>query len=155
MPSYSLDLSRVDKVSRSYDLAAIFTELTGPFTAAQVALVPPRTSPDGSTVWLTVPVTAGMADVLYAGPDADSTGAVVVTGNCDPWLKVTSGAETDAARVPGGRITLRGGGVLQAAPRFQALIGLDTDGVPFFDPSGIGAPAGMALDIDGVPYFTP
>jgi hypothetical protein len=154
--AYSLDLSRVDKIGRTYDLAAIFTELSGPFTAASVALLPPRSAPTGSTVWQSVSVSSGMANVLYAGPDVDSTGAVVVTGSCDPWLKVTSGTETDAVKVPGGRITLRGGGNLtgQSFAVLQALIGLDTDGVPFYDPNGVGSPAGLSLDTDAVPYFT-
>lgn len=30
-------------------------------------------------------------------------------------------------------------------------ISLDTDGVPYFDPTGLGV---LALDTDGVPYFS-
>jgi hypothetical protein len=116
MTAYSLDLSRVDKVSRSYDLASIFTELSGPFTAASVALLPVGAKPNGSTIFTPMTVANGQASVLYAGPDASSTGAVVVTGSCDPYIEATSGTETQAVRVPGGRITLRGGGTVPALP---------------------------------------
>jgi hypothetical protein len=145
MAAYSLDLSRVDKVSRTYDLAALFPELAGPFTAASVALLPPRSAPTGSTVWASVPVASGQANVLYAGPDADSTGAVVVTGNCDPWIEATSGTETQAVRVPGGRITLRGGGPVPVpGPLPQVLSVQGRTGAVVLSATDVGADASGA-----------
>jgi lysophospholipase L1-like esterase len=139
MTAYSLDLSRVDKIGRTYDLAALFPELSGPFTAASVALLPPRSAPTGSTVWASVTVTSGQANVLYAGPDADSTGAVVVTGNCDPWIEATSGTETQAVRVPGGRITLRGGGTVIVPPTLFVSSVQGRTGAVVLSASDVGA----------------
>jgi hypothetical protein len=109
-----LELARVDRVQRSYPLAPLFPTLAGPFTTASLALVPPRTSPTGSTTWATVGVTAGAATPLFAGPDASPSGAFVVTGSADVWIQVTVGSETDAVKVE--RVTLLGGGVLMPSP---------------------------------------
>jgi hypothetical protein len=39
-------------------------------------------------------------------------------------------------------------------PGGQTVIGLDTDGRPYFDPAGsVANPVGMGLDTDGRPYF--
>jgi hypothetical protein len=55
-------------------------------------------------------VTGGAATPLLAGPDADSSGAVVVTGSADLWIKTTVGSETDAVKIE--RVTLLGGGAV-------------------------------------------
>jgi hypothetical protein len=106
----ALEISRVDRVQRSYPLAPLFPSLTGPFTAASIAFLPPRSTPTGSTVWTAAGVTGGAATPLLAGPDADSSGAVVVTGSADLWIKTTVGSETDAVKVE--RVTLLGGGAV-------------------------------------------
>jgi hypothetical protein len=39
-------------------------------------------------------------------------------------------------------------------PGGQAFIGIDTDGIPYFDPLGsVTNPAGVGLDTDGTPYI--
>lgn len=39
-------------------------------------------------------------------------------------------------------------------PGGQTVIGIDTDGVPYFDPNGaVTNPAGVGVDTDGVPYI--
>jgi hypothetical protein len=39
-------------------------------------------------------------------------------------------------------------------PGGQTYIGIDTDGVPYFDPTGsVTAPAGVGIDTDGTPYI--
>lgn len=39
-------------------------------------------------------------------------------------------------------------------PGGQTVIGLDTDGRPYFDPAGtVNRPVGLGLDTDGRPYF--
>jgi hypothetical protein len=39
-------------------------------------------------------------------------------------------------------------------PAGQAVIGLDTDGRPYFDPAGtVSNPVAVGLDTDGRPYF--
>jgi hypothetical protein len=110
----ALELSRLDRVQRSYPLAPLFPSLAGPFTAASIALIPPRSTPNGATVWATTGVTGGAATPLLAGPDADSSGAVVVTGSADLWVKTTVGSETDAVKVE--RITLLGAGPIVTPP---------------------------------------
>jgi hypothetical protein len=61
-------------------------------------------------VWTDTGVTGGAATPLLAGPDADSSGAVVVTGSADLWIKTTVGSETDAVKIE--RVTLLGGGAV-------------------------------------------
>lgn len=109
-----LEISRIDRENQTYTLATLFPGLTGPFTAASIALLPPRTGPTSATVWTTVTVASGVASVLFAGPDADSTGAVVVTGNCDVWVKTTVGSQTATAKA--GRINLASGGSVVIPP---------------------------------------
>lgn len=134
----AFELSRVDRLEKTYDLAARFPDLDGPFTAADVALLPPRANPNGATVWDAVGVTAGVATVLFAGPDADSSGAVVVTGSADLWLRVTVGAETDAVKVE--RITLLGSGVVIApGPLPQVLSVQGRTGAVVLDAGDVGA----------------
>jgi short subunit dehydrogenase-like uncharacterized protein len=92
--------------------------------------------------------------VRLAGPDADSTGALAVSATSEIWAKVTTtNGQVDAAKL--GRVNVSGGGTFTAPASVQALIGLDTDGTPFYDPGGIGTPAALTLDTDGVLYFTP
>jgi hypothetical protein len=39
-------------------------------------------------------------------------------------------------------------------PAGQTVIGIDTDGTPYFDPTGsVTAPAGVGIDTDGTPYI--
>jgi hypothetical protein len=41
-------------------------------------------------------------------------------------------------------------------PAGQAVIGIDVDGRPYFDPSGtVSDPCAVGLDTDGRPYFIP
>lgn len=147
----ALTLSRIDKRQRTYTVA---DNLGGTYTTIDVALLPVRSSPTAATVWTSVPYAAGVATVVWAGPDADSSGAIAVSADADMWIKGTNAPYVQAVKDE--RITVLGGGNLLTAPAsIQALIGLDTDGVPFYDPGGIGTPAALTLDTDGVLYFTP
>lgn len=151
------ELSRIDRLTKTYALADYFPGgVPSGVTAVSVALLSPRSTPTGSTVWFLADSTADAFTVLLAGPDTDSTGALVVPASADLWVKVAATPQVDAQKVE--RVTVLGGGSLANPQQFasiQSLIGLDTDGVPFYDPSGIGIPASLSLDTDGVLYFTP
>jgi peptidoglycan/xylan/chitin deacetylase (PgdA/CDA1 family) len=57
--------------------------------------------------------------VLFAGPDADPTGAIVVSASADLWVKITASSEVDAAKVE--RITVLGGGSVPVIPLDRGL----------------------------------
>ena len=102
-------LARIDRLYRTYDLTATLVG-GGPatITGVDVALLPPRSAPTASTVWFpsAYNATNGSFTVLLAGPDADSTGAIVVTGSADIWMRVSDNPEVDAQKLE--RITLMG-----------------------------------------------
>ena len=112
----AFELSRVDRLIRTYDLATIPLGGDGAATpsAVLVALLPPRSGPSAATVWTSVTYAAGIVTVLLAGPDADPTGAVVVPASADLWMKVVDTPEIDAVKVE--RITVLGGGPLSISP---------------------------------------
>lgn len=97
----ALELARVERLYRFYDVTATLGNgAAATVSGVDVALVPPRTSPDALTVW-----TASTWDaveeawrVLIAGPDAAGAGALVVpdTG-ADLWIRVTDSPEIDVA----------------------------------------------------------
>lgn len=148
----AFELSRIDRIEHTSSLAKAFPGRT--LTSVSVAILPVRVDPTVATVWFPVTVVGDGVTAVYAGPDADSSGgAIPVPASADLWAKLTDSPEVDAQKVE--RITVLGGGTFTAPPSVQALIGLDTDGVPFYDPGGIGTPAALSLDADGVLYFTP
>ena len=111
-----MDLSRVDRVLHTIDPAKLSaTGLTA--TGVTVALLPVRSAPTSGTVWVALtnysaPTTA---KILLAGPDASSTGALVVTADCDLWALVTDGTQTEAVKIE--RINLEGSsGTIAALP---------------------------------------
>lgn len=97
----ALDMSRIDRIYRDYTVTATLKS-GGPatLTGVDVAILPPRTKPTGTTVWTAASYTAGVATVLLAGPDASPTGALVVpAGGGDLYIRVTDNPEIEAARV--------------------------------------------------------
>lgn len=105
-------LSRIDRLSRSLDVTAKFAGLT--VTGVDVALLAPRSAPTAATVWTPVTYAAGVATVLLAGPDADSSGALVVPASADLWMRVTDAPEVNAEYME--RITVLGGGSIAPLP---------------------------------------
>jgi hypothetical protein len=102
-------LSRIDRINRTYDVTVTLANGTAqaPATAA-FALLSRRANPTATTVWTSVAVVNGAATVLLAGPDANPTGALVVPGDADLWLRSTDAPEVDAEFVE--RIAVLGGG---------------------------------------------
>ena len=94
-------LSPVDRVYRTYTVAVTDPDDEAPTIAGvDVALLAPRISPAADTVWTAATYADGEATVLLAGPEADSTDALVVpTAGADLWLRVTDDPETTATRV--------------------------------------------------------
>jgi hypothetical protein len=147
----AFQMSRIDKRQRTY---AVADNLGGTYTAVDLALLPVGANPTAATVWTSVPYASGVATVVWAGPDADSSGAIAVPGTAQLWIKGTNAPYVQAVKDE--RITVLGAANLTSPYVFtQALIGLDTDGTPYYDPGGIGIPAALSLDTDGVLYFTP
>lgn len=101
-----MDLSRIDRIYAKIPITAKLADgTTATIGAVDVALLPPRTTPTGATVWTVATYAAGVATVLLAGPDADPAGALVVpTGGADLWARVVDTPEVDAALV--GRVTV-------------------------------------------------
>ena len=152
---------QITRITRTPYTFTLPTSLGTP-EAVSVAVLQKRHGPVGSgpnvTVWLPVdtydPGTR-TATFLLAGPDVDSSGAVVVSeGGGDLWAADITAPTINAARIE--RITVDGGTSTPTTTKVltQALIGLDTDGTPFYDPAGIGSPTTVSLDIDATPYFT-
>ena len=102
----AFELSRVDRIYREYGVTAKDAQgqPVEP-SGVTVALLPPRTSPTAATTWATATFDGTTATVLLAGPDADPSGAVVVPGDRDLWIRVADSPEVDAERVE--RITVR------------------------------------------------
>ena len=100
----------LNRVDRKYaNLTVTATDEDGfPATLAgvDVALIPPRSNPTGVTPWTPAAAVAGGWRVLLAGPDASSSGALVVTSTADLWVRVTDAPEVDTAFVE--RITVEG-----------------------------------------------
>lgn len=99
-------MSRVDRIYRRYTVTAKDPD-GNPATVGGigVALLAPRTSPTSATVWADADLEGDVATVLFAGPDADGTGALVVPPvGADVWLRVTDSPEVDAERIE--RITV-------------------------------------------------
>jgi hypothetical protein len=118
----ALTLSRIDKRQRTYTVA---DNLGGTYTTIDVALLPVRSSPTAATVWTSVPYAAGVATVVWAGPDADSSGAIVVTADADMWIKGTNAPYVQAVKDE--RITVLGGGnplVALPSPVVASVAGL-------------------------------
>lgn len=110
-----LEMARVDRLTQKYDLAVLFPNLSGPFASAGVALLPRRVRPNGSTVFQSLTIAAGKVTVTFAGPDASSSGAVVVTGSGDAHIEVTtSDGQVDTAKAL--IVTLIGGGTVPSLP---------------------------------------
>lgn len=133
-------LSRIDRKSRAIDVAAKFPGVT--ITGATVALLPPlgnRGGPTAATVWAAATYANGVATVLLAGPDADSTGALVVSGTADLWVKVASTPEVDAELVE--RITVLGGSAPLVAVTPSAVVSVNdkTGSAVVLTPADVGA----------------
>ncbi|MCU1617212.1 MAG: hypothetical protein JWO98_4752 [Frankiales bacterium] len=139
-----MQLSRIDVRGKTYDVPSLLTELDpASLTGVSVALLPPRTSPTAATVWTTVTFVAPTATVLFAGSDADSTGAVVVTGSADLWIKAVAGVETETVRVE--RITLIGEGQPVVALPNTAVVSVNgKSGTVTLTASDVGADAAGA-----------
>lgn len=121
-------LSRIDRRTRSYDLAAVLGRpVPAGVTGVAVALLAPRGAPSGSTVWTAAEYDDGMFAVLLAGPDADPTGALVVPADADLWMRVADAPEVDAERVE--RVTVLGGtGAFPPAPAPGGGVGVTDHG---------------------------
>lgn len=94
-------MSRVDRMFREYDVTAALPDGSPvAVTGVDVALLPPRATPTADTVWTATEVTAGVATVLLAGPEADDTDALAVpAAGADLWLRLTDIPEVLAVRV--------------------------------------------------------
>lgn len=102
-----MHLNRIDRKYANLTVTAtdedgFATTLTG----VDVALIPPRSNPTGATTWTAATSAGGKWRVLLAGPDAGSSGALVVSGAADLWVRVTDAPEVDTAFVE--RITVEG-----------------------------------------------
>lgn len=66
-----------------------------------VALVPPRSSVDGDTVWLAVAAHPddGVPALLVAGADADPSGAAVINGDRDMHGRVSKSGTVVTAKL--------------------------------------------------------
>lgn len=102
----ALTLSRIDRVYRHYDVTAVTADgAPATLAGASVALLTPRATPTGATVWTAATYADGTATVLLAGPDADATDALVIpAGGADLWIRVVDNPEIDAEKVE--RITV-------------------------------------------------
>jgi hypothetical protein len=95
-----VDLTRITRKPVFIDLTTVLEgAVPGAITAAAVALLPPRTDPDASTVWTSVTYANPTANFVIAGPDADGAGAIVAAGTSDLWVRATAPTWVDAALV--------------------------------------------------------
>jgi hypothetical protein len=105
-------MSRIDRRQHSIDVAGLLARLgivpAATISGVDVALVAPRSWPVAGITWTPTAYSSGTATLLLAGPDADSTGALVVSSNADLWIRVTDAPEVEAVKVE--RITVIGGG---------------------------------------------
>lgn len=110
-----LELTRVERITKTYTLATLFPNMTGPFATAGIAILPRRVNPVGGTVFQSLTITGGAVTVTYAGPDASSSGAVVVTGSGDAHIEVTTAdGQVDTAKAE--TLLMAGGSALIAMP---------------------------------------
>lgn len=103
----ALQLSRIDRVERQYDVTAVLPDGSPVVvTALDFALTPPRSGVTGATVWTTFPVTGGIVTVAYAAPDAtDQTNALAVPlGGADAHAREVDGSLVKAVKIE--RITV-------------------------------------------------
>jgi lysophospholipase L1-like esterase len=111
----AIELSRIDRKARTYALTDVLTgAVPAGVTGVDVALLPPRSAPTAATVWTAATYASGSFTVLLAGPDASSTGALVVPASADLWMRITNAPEVDAEKVE--RVTILGGGAVLATP---------------------------------------
>ena len=82
-------------------------------TAIDLAVLPKRQRPNGTTTWalLAVPVSGGNVTVELAGPDANGSGALVVGGDSDLFARV-NGSDVLIDKVT--RVFMRDGGTTVA-----------------------------------------
>jgi hypothetical protein len=100
-------LGLLDRQHWAIDVAALYGGvLPVGATSYNVTLVPPRTVPTSGNTWSGTTYASGTATVLLAGPQADSTGALVVTGSCDLWIMPVGGSDVREMKV--GRVTVPG-----------------------------------------------
>jgi hypothetical protein len=109
----SLTLGLLDRQHWPIDVAALYGSLPAGATGYSVTLVPPRSVPTSGNVWTPTTYASGIATVLLAGPNADPTGALVVTGSADLWILPVGG--TDVREMKVGRIAVPGAGQVAAA----------------------------------------
>lgn len=133
----ALTISRIDRIVRSYNVVATLgTGVPDVISGIEVALLPPRVAPDINTAWTAAQYASGTATVLYAGPDADETGAIVVpTGGADVWMRVIDSPEVQAVKVE--RITVLGSGGTVTPPQGETALtqsGADARYVQIGDP---------------------
>jgi hypothetical protein len=104
----ALTLSQLDRRARTYSVTTLLNGATVPPSGTVgLGLVPKGIqSPSAATVWTPVTYTAGSFSVLFAGPQADSTGAIVVTADCDLWMLETDAPLVQAVKIE--RITILG-----------------------------------------------
>lgn len=103
----ALTISRIDRVYRDYEVSTTLRDGTAATpSGVDIALLPPGNTPNGTTTWTATTYSAGVATVLYAGPDASPSGALVVpAGGADVYLRVSDTPEVDAEKVE--RINVR------------------------------------------------
>jgi hypothetical protein len=106
-------LGLLDRQHWAIDVAALYGSLPAGATGYSVTLVPKRSVPTSGNTWTATTYANGIATILLAGPNADSTGALVVTGDADLWILPVGG--TDAREVKVGRITVPGVGQVAAS----------------------------------------
>lgn len=92
-----LEISRVERLYRDYPVTA--TTKTGvpvTLTGVDIAILPPRTAPDATTIWTATTYINGVATVLLAGPDAAQSGAITIPAvGAAVWLRVVDNPEVD------------------------------------------------------------
>lgn len=68
--------------------------------SVSTALVPPGGTVTATTEWIAQTLRGGQLQILFAGPDADPAGAVVVpSGGADLFARVADDPEATAVRV--------------------------------------------------------
>lgn len=113
-------MSRIDRTVRTWDVTnTLANGVPASIPGVDIALLAPRTSPTAAMAasWVasTYSSVTGKATILLAGPEADSTGALVVPATADLWMRVTDAPEVEAVFVE--RITVLGaGGSIPALP---------------------------------------
>lgn len=119
----ALTISRVDRRPRTYALSDVFggvESVPADVTGVEVALLRVDSKPTAATAWTSVTYAAGSFDVLWVGPDADSTGGYVVPTSADAWMKITNAPLVQAVKIE--RITVMGGGPPLNVPTPDAAI---------------------------------